>query len=148
MQKKIAMEATLLCLCKDLRSGKYKRPTSGQDGWGSSDSSDEDIPPGPSNAPLTVNGGLSMMEESFIKALPSCFPIDLGFNVTKVSSDICFCPCTQPVQPWREAHKLICDDCSSKRKMFKPNGLMDHLRDMGRNCFYHKCVGLQLTSSR
>jgi hypothetical protein len=129
-RKKCAMEATIESISKDLMSGKIARPHQGQNEC-DSDSSDATYPPRAGRTDKTNGKQLSPMEESFIKALPYCLPLDRGFHVTEFSaSEICYCPCGPNVEPWRKAHQVFPNVCD-KTKRFQPNALMDHLKKEG-----------------
>lgn len=128
-RKKHAMEATIESISKALMSGEITRSNQTQDD-SNSDSSDATYPPRASRS-KTIGKQLSPTEESFIKALPYCLPLDRGFHVTdKVASKICYCPCGPNVAPWRAAHHVSLDgDCA--KYSFQPNWLMDHLKMEG-----------------
>ncbi len=133
-RKERAMMATIESIGEDLMSGKITRPKQGEDDDDRGDySSDDTLPPGASRRSKTNGKHLSTMEESFIKALPYCLPLDRGFHVTELrSSKICYCPCGPNVAPWRKARQVSVDDvCDKTTQRFEPNDLMDHLKETG-----------------
>ena len=76
--------------------------------------------------------------KKFANVLKSNFIVDSSFHDLSISM-FCFCPCSTKLHKWREIFDVTglrdsdqCDSCSKTMPM-KPQGIMDHLKTVGKN---------------
>jgi hypothetical protein len=81
--------------------------------------------------------------EWFLRALPSCLLLTIGFDVSGqvYVNERCFCPCGDKMKKWREhtGCNFFDDDvCTAKNKgvFDNPNNLVAHLRAKGNSGTY------------
>ncbi len=93
----------------------------------------------------------------FIDTLPSCDALNIGFDINSEDRAWCYCPISNPMEPWR---KMFFDKddllrCKSKKQTaFKSGGLLQHLSQV-KGCPYHditahylSCLYPNIESSR
>lgn len=76
------------------------------------------------------------LKERFIRALPTCILLTVGFDVSGWvdAKERCFCPCGDKMKKWRQLANCNFmdndDHCGGNKQGFftDPNALMDHLR--------------------
>ena len=68
--------------------------------------------------------------QSFINALPECYPCSFGFNELTHQANKCnICPCNSKVLGWRPTSNLTYDDlalCKCNSDYMNPTGLFTH----------------------
>lgn len=86
----------------------------------------------------TTNNAMLQNKLKFLKALPNCVVLNLGFHAHVLFTGMdewCYCPCSTKLKSWRLRFDIRdLEPCSSSKK-FSPHGLMCHLDTMknGRN---------------
>jgi hypothetical protein len=80
-------------------------------------------------------------KEAFIRALPTCLLLTVGFNF--MDNQRCFCPCGKKMKRWRERNDLQFIDahglaCSGKNSgcFDSPSSLRQHLAAHAGDCFH------------
>ena len=72
-----------------------------------------------------------IISKDFLRALPHC-PIIHWASQMKNNPKLCFCPCSNSSQPWREkSNILIDDDHGCKATAMTPQELLKHLKTAG-----------------
>ncbi len=72
-----------------------------------------------------------IISKDFLRALPHC-PIIQWASQMKNNPKLCFCPCSNSSQPWREkSNILIDDDHDCKATATTPQELLRHLKNEG-----------------
>ena len=134
-RKNRAAKATIDFITHELSSGGITRSNNMQY-HDDSDSSDDSYPRRINSSNQTSSKNLSTNEKKVILALPNCLPLDQGFHVKGNNNNaICFCPCGNAVQPWREKHNVHVDEddvCIGRwSNALTPNTLSMHLAQKG-----------------
>jgi hypothetical protein len=74
---------------------------------------------------------IPIISNDFLRALPHC-PIIHWASQMKNKPKLCFCPCSNSPQPWREkSNILIDDDHGCKATAMTPQELLRHLKNEG-----------------
>ena len=80
--------------------------------------------------------------ELFGAAIQKNILFDIGFHVEthNKNDEICnWCPLSTRFEKWQHTFGLFGNvKCNSVPKHFSPKGLMDHFKDIGKTCFYHR----------
>ncbi len=83
-----------------------------------------------------------IISKDFLKALPLC-PIIHWVSQMTNNPKLCFCPCSNSSQPWREKNNIfIDDDHECKATAMTPQELLRHLKNEGDST--HKAISIYL----
>ncbi len=70
-----------------------------------------------------------IISKNFLRALPHCPIIHWAFQM-KNNPKLCFCPCSNSSQPWREKHNIFFDDDHGcKATAMTPQELLRYLKN-------------------
>ena len=86
---------------------------------------------------------LTNSQKQLLLELKYCLPLTTGFDIEDpMNKKHCHCPCGQEMKKWRKDANLdvemLFDDMDRNPCcVFKPTGLMQHLKVMGEGCILH-----------
>ncbi len=129
-------KAHLSAIATAIEFSKTVQETESQFDHDSSDSDDDyGCVQNPSRAMIVSN--------KFLKVLPECPPIHWPSHMFN-DPQLCFCPCSTNIKPWREKTKVsIHPNHRCKSKNMTPNQLINHLKNKEDST--HKAILVYLT---